>query len=400
MTSTTEETLAAASPSNRLPMAGLLALAMTCFLTVLTEAMPAGLLPQISAGLAVTEAMAGQMVTVFAIGIVAAAIPLTMATNRMRRRPLLLTAICGFAIVNTVTAVSDDYDLILVARFFAGVFAGLLWSLMAGYATRMVAPHLQGRAIAVAMIGVPLALALGIPAGTFLGGIVGWRAAFGIMSLFTVILIGWVLATVPDFPGQAAGQRRSLIRVFMMPGIRSILFVTVAFVLAHMSLYTYIAPFVARAGLADQVDLVLLTFGITSIGGTWITGLVIDRWLRQLVLASVMFFGLAMLALGLWGDAAILVFAAIALWGLAFGGVPTLFQTACAKAAGEAADVAQSMMVTVWNMATAAGGLVGGLLLESQGAASFPWAALVLLLPVLLTIWRAKSHGFPVTTGG
>ncbi|WP_259780340.1 MFS transporter [Aestuariispira ectoiniformans] len=400
MTSTTEETLAAASPSNRLPMAGLLALAMTCFLTVLTEAMPAGLLPQISAGLAVTEAMAGQMVTVFAIGIVAAAIPLTMATNRMRRRPLLLTAICGFAIVNTVTAVSDDYNLILVARFFAGVFAGLFWSLMAGYATRMVAPHLQGRAIAVAMIGVPLALALGIPAGTFLGGIVGWRAAFGIMSLFTVILIGWVLATVPDFPGQAAGQRRSLIRVFMMPGIRSVLFVTVAFVLAHMSLYTYIAPFVARAGLADQVDLVLLTFGITSIGGTWITGLVIDRWLRQLVLASVMFFGLAMLALGLWGDAAILVFAAIALWGLAFGGVPTLFQTACAKAAGEAADVAQSMMVTVWNMATAAGGLVGGLLLESQGAASFPWAALVLLLPVLLTIWRAKSHGFPVTTEG
>lgn len=400
MTSTTEETLAAASPSNRLPMAGLLALAMTCFLTVLTEAMPAGLLPQISAGLAVTEAMAGQMVTVFAIGIVAAAIPLTMVTNRMRRRPLLLTAICGFAIVNTVTAVSDDYNLILVARFFAGVFAGLLWSLMAGYATRMVAPHLQGRAIAVAMIGVPLALALGIPAGTFLGGVVGWRVAFGIMSLFTVILIGWVLATVPDFPGQAAGQRRSLIRVFMMPGIRSILFVTVAFVLAHMSLYTYIAPFVARAGLADQVDLVLLTFGITSIGGTWITGLVIDRWLRQLVLASVMFFGLAMLALGLWGDAAILVFAAIALWGLAFGGVPTLFQTACAKAAGEAADVAQSMMVTVWNMATAAGGLVGGLLLESQGAASFPWAALVLLLPVLLTIWRAKSHGFPVTTGG
>src|ERR1700756_4184444 len=139
----------------RLPLGGLLALATAGFITILTEAMPAGLLPQMGAGLGVSDALVGQLVTLYALGSLLAAIPLTIATRGWRRRPLLLIAIAGFALVNSVTAISSDYLLTLVARFFAGVFAGLLWALLAGYASRMVAPHLQGRAIAVAMLGAP-----------------------------------------------------------------------------------------------------------------------------------------------------------------------------------------------------------------------------------------------------
>src|SRR5690606_36920966 len=107
-------------------------------ITILTEALPAGLLPQISAGLRVSEAMAGQLVTAYALGSLMAAIPLTAATQRMRRRPLLLAAIAGFAVANTVTTLSSDYGVTMVARFLAGVSAGLLWALVAGYAARMV----------------------------------------------------------------------------------------------------------------------------------------------------------------------------------------------------------------------------------------------------------------------
>eukprot|EP01038_Epipyxis_sp_PR26KG_P000543 gene543-762_t len=133
----------------RLPLSGLLALAAAGFITVLTEAMPAGLLPQIGESLAVAPALVGQLVTVYAIGSLVAAIPLVAFTRGWRRRPLLMLAIGGFAIVNTVTALSTHYPLTLVARFFAGVFAGLLWALLAGHAARMVPPSMQGRAIAV-----------------------------------------------------------------------------------------------------------------------------------------------------------------------------------------------------------------------------------------------------------
>jgi predicted MFS family arabinose efflux permease len=372
------------SEPRRFPLTGLLALATAGFITILTEALPAGLLREISSDLHISDAMTGQLVTIYAVGSLVAAIPLTAATRSMRRRPLLLSAIAGFAVVNTVTALSSNYAVIMAARFLAGVSAGLLWALLAGYATRMVAPHLAGRAIAVAMVGTPLALSLGVPAGTFLGAAVGWRVIFGIMTGLTIVLIGWTLWKVPDFAGETGGDRPSLRRVFTMAGIRPVLFVTLDFVLAHNVLYTYIAPYLQAAGLADQVDRVLLAFGIAALGGIWIVGMLIDRWLRAMTIASTMLFPLAAIALGI-GTTGPAIYSGVLIWGLAFGGAATLFQTASTQAAGKAADVAQSMVVTAWNIAIAGGGLVGGYLLETLGAGILPWSLCILSRPAWLS---------------
>eukprot|EP01031_Cornospumella_fuschlensis_P007497 gene7497-9287_t len=198
----------------RLPLSALLALATAGFITILTEALPAGLLTQIGGDLGVSQSLVGQMVTIYAIGSLVAAIPLVALTRTWRRRPLLITAISGFAVVNTVTALSHDYALTMAARFFAGVFAGLLWALAAGYAIRMVAPHQQGRAIAIAMLGAPVALSIGIPAGTLLGAAAGWRLTFGLLSVAAILLVGWSLWALPDFPGQRGERRQPLSSVF------------------------------------------------------------------------------------------------------------------------------------------------------------------------------------------
>lgn len=380
--------------SDKLPIGGLLALAMTGFIGILTETLPAGLLPQISAGLHVSEALAGQTVTVYAIGSILAAIPLTVATRSWRRRTVLLTAIIGFLLFNTVTALSSNYVLTLIARALAGIAAGLCWSLLASYARRMVLPHQQGRALAIAMVGTPIALSLGVPLGTWLSKLIGWRGTFGGMSVLTLILIAWVLLKVPDFPGQARTQSLPLGRVFTMPGIRPILFVTATWMLAHNILYTYIAPFVAPAGLAQRVDLVLLVFGLFALLGIWIVGSIVDRWMRASTLISLAVFAASALALGIGGTLPTIVYGAVALWGLTFGGAATLLQTSLADAAGANADVAQSMSVTVWNGAIAGGGIVGGLLLESWGVRSFPWVLLILILAGLWMAWASHQHGF------
>ncbi|NVZ71194.1 MFS transporter [Pseudomonas costantinii] len=366
-----------------LPLAGLLALASAGFITILTEAMPAGLLPQMSDGLGVSPALVGQLVTLYALGSLLAAIPLTLWTRGWRRRPLLLVAIGGFALVNSVTALSSHYGLTLVARFFAGVFAGLLWALLAGYASRMVAPHLQGRAIAVAMLGAPLALSLGVPAGTFLGTAVGWRLSFAIMTGLTLLLLIWARWQLPDFAGERADKRLGLNQVLKLPGIRPVLWVTFTYVLAHNILYTYIAPLLEPAGIVADVDRVLLVFGLAAVLSIWLAGLLIDRWLRTLLLISCVLFGLVALALAFWIALPAVIYITVALWGLAFGGLPALLQTALAKSAGASADAAQSMLVTVWNLGIAGGGLAGGVLLQGWGVAAFPWAVVVLMVLAL-----------------
>lgn len=366
-----------------LPLGGLLALACAGFITILTEAMPAGLLPQMGEGLDVSPALVGQLVTLYALGSLLAAIPLTLLTRGWRRRPLLLVAIGGFALVNSVTALSSHYGLTLGARFFAGVFAGLLWALLAGYASRMVAPHLQGRAIAVAMLGAPLALSLGVPAGTFLGTIAGWRLSFAIMTGLTLVLLIWARWQLPDFAGEPPGKRLGMREVLTLPGIRPVLWVTFTYVLAHNILYTYIAPLLAPAAITADIDRVLLVFGLAALLSIWLAGLLIDRWLHTLLLISCALFGLIAVALAFWINIPAVIYVAIALWGLAFGGLPALLQTALAKSAGASADAAQSMLVTVWNLGIAGGGLAGGVLLEGWGVAAFPWAVVLLMLLAL-----------------
>lgn len=366
---------------SRLPWAGLLALACAGFITILTEALPAGLLPAISADLRVSESWVGQLVTVYALGSLLAAIPLIAATRHWRRRPLLLMAIAGFNVANSVTAISPLYEITLLARFIAGISAGLLWALVAVHASRMVTPAQQGRAIAVAMVGTPLALSLGIPAGTLLGQTIGWRWTFGLMSLLSLGLLAWARARLPDFAGQARGSPLRLRRVLALPGVLQVLGVMLLFVFAHNVLYTYISPMLAVAGADTQVERYLLLFGATALISIGLVGVLIERWLHGLTLVSLALFGVAAAMIALWPKNPVALAAAVALWGLGFGGVATLFQTALARNAGESADIATSMLVTGWNLAIAGGGIFGGLLLQGIGPASLSWMVLLLLVP-------------------
>lgn len=378
------------------PLSGLLALSMAGFIAILTETLPAGLLGHIASGLKVSEAMAGQLVTAYALGSLLAAIPLVTLTQGWRRRRVLMLAVLGFGVFNTVTAVSEHYSLTLAARFMCGVAAGLAWGVIAGYARRMVSVSQQGRAMAVAMIGAPLALSLGVPAGTWLGDLLGWRSTFVLVSLATLVLMGWVLLSVPDFDGLPAGRRAAIGQVLATPGVSAVLAVIFTWVLAHNVLYTYIVPFLQAGGMAGSTGPVLLLFGCAALVGIGVVGALIDRHLRRLVLGSLVGFGVASVLLGLATGAPLLVYFSVALWGLSFGGAGTLLQTASADAAGEGADVAQSMIVTVWNLAIAVAGLVGGVLLSHWGVQSFPWLLLALVGLALTLTLRSHRHGFPL----
>ncbi|MFG1463472.1 MFS transporter [Xanthobacter sp. DSM 24535] len=365
---------------DRLPVAGLCALAVAGFVTILTEALPAALLPQIGGALGVSEAMAGQWISIYALGSLLAAIPLTAATRSWRRRPLLLGAIIGFAVANLVTALTASFVVAMVARFVGGVSAGLLWALLAGYAVRMAPSHLAGRAMAIAMTGTPLALSIGIPAGTFLGILAGWRLTFGLLSVIALLLVGWIIVKVPDFAGEPETQRPSLAQVFAVPGVRPVLAVTLCFVLAHNLLYTYIAPLLTGHRMADQIDSVLLVFGGAALVSIGLTGALIDKWLRPLTFIGIGLFLVAVFILAVTSGAPLAIYGSAMIWGLAFGGSATVFQTASARAAGPVADVAQAMIVTAWNIAIFGGAVVGGVILETAGAGGLSWAGIALLV--------------------
>ncbi|MDH6431889.1 putative MFS family arabinose efflux permease [Streptomyces sp. SAI-144] len=379
-----------------LPWSGLLALSTAAFTAVLTELLPAGLLPRMAPDLGVTEARIGFLVTGYALASFAAAIPLTALLRGLPRRPVLVGALLGFAVSNAVVAVSSSYALTFGARLVAGGMGGTLWAMLAGYAARMVPAERRGRAIAIVLAGITLALSLGVPAGTALAGTVGWRTAFGLLSGLAVLLVGWVRWRVPGFPGETPHARVPLARVAALPGIPAVLSVTLFLLVGHQVMYTYVAPFAAHAGFG-RTGLVLLVFGAATVVGIWITGVLVDRRLRPTLVGALALCAVVMLALGLAAGVPGVLLISVALWGVAFGGAPTLIQTALIDASGpERADVATSLQTTVYNAGIAVGSLTGGLALDGWGAGALPWTALP-LVAVALGVTTVARNAFPAT---
>ena len=389
-TTTFPATATAPAAPARLPIGALLALSAAGFITLMTEVMPAGLLLPMGASLGTSPGMTGQLVTVYAAGSLLTAIPLIALTRDLGRRLLLAVAVGGFAVVNTVTALSDSFILTLVARFVAGAFGGLVWALLVGYAVRLSPPQLAGRAIALTGLGAPIAFSFGVPAGAFIGGIIGWRLAFGLMSLMALGLVAWILTRLPELAGERGGARRSPVAALALPGLGAILLSLFAFVAAHNVLYTYIAPFLDLSRLGGRVDGVLLAFGVAGLAGLWLAGAFVDRAMRAMLLAGTAVLALAALIAGLGNMSAAVVLAAVMVWGVVVGAAPTLYQAATAKAAGEAGDVAQAMLVTTWNLAVAVGGGLGGIALTSFGAGALPVATAVLAIAALGFAWPAR----------
>ncbi|WP_242450782.1 MFS transporter [Priestia endophytica] len=163
-------------------------------------------------------------------------------------------------------------------------------------------------------------------------------------------------------------------------------------------LYIYIAPYLKSINLSNIIQVVLLIFGVASVLGIWIVGILIDRWLRTLIVISLAGFALASILIGIGNQIPFSIYIGVGLWGLTIGGAATLLQTAAAEAAGESADVAQAMLVTTWNAAIGGGGVIGGILLNSLGIRTLPWSVLILIILsiIIVSIANPKKNAVKV----
>lgn len=386
------------STASRLPVPALVLMAFTGFIVIMTETLPAGLLPLLGADFDISDGTAGQFVSAYALGTVVAAIPAIALTQGVSRKRLLIAGLVGFLIANVVTAIATSLALALVARFVGGAFSGLLWGMLAGYARRIVTPEQAGRALAIAMTGTPVALSIGTPLGSWLGALIGWRWAFTCVSVLTVAVLVAVVLIVPDAPGSRLADRPRVNRVVAIPGVAAVLAAVFGWMLAHNLLFTYIAPFLESAGLGLRPDAALFIFGVGALCGIGITAVLIDRALRALVLCSVTVFAVVATALTLAAGSSAVTVGALIAWGVAFGGSATQLQTASANAAGNGADVANAMLTTVFNLAIFVAGAAGALIVDSVGAQAIPVVMGILSLIVLVIVAVARTHAFPRIT--
>lgn len=223
-----------------------------------------------------------------------------------------------------------------------------------------------------------------------------WRWSFGALSILTLVTVALIVVLVPDASGQRAETRLPIHRVFALPGVAAILTVIFVWMLAHNTVYTYISAYLRTADVGLTVDVALVAFGVAALVGIWITGAVVDRALRPLVLASIALFAVAggVFLVGHCSLVAVLI--AIVLWGAAFGGAPAQVQTAIGEASRENADVANALLGVSFKLAIFAAGLIGALLISGGDGHVLPSVMIGLAVVALSIAAVARRSAFPV----
>lgn len=347
---------------------GLGALVLASFVAITTEIIPVGLLPQLSEAFAVPEAVAGLLVTVYAALVAVLAVPLTHLTRAFPRKRLLLATVGLYAVGNLVIALAPSFGLVVAGRAIGGVAHALFFSVASAYASALVPPRVQGRALAIAASGASLGYVLGVPLVTSIGAAVGWRAAFGALvagGLLVALVVAAALPAVPLSPppaGRTRGRRGALTAAAAVNGL--------AF-FGHYALYTYVAVLLLTAGVpGGALGAVLFLLGGAGVIGLWAAGLTIDRRPRA-GFAGALVLGAACTAalLLLRGSAAGAVGGTTA-WLVAFGAIPVFCTAACLRTRALAPDLAAAVNNAASNVGIGLGAAVGGGVFALAG---LPW---------------------------
>ncbi len=371
----------------RFDVAALAALSAAAFVFVTSETLPVGLLPQISSDLAVSEGRTGLLLTFYAIVAGGTAIPFTAWTTQLPRHRLLLLVLGVFVVSQAGAALAPSFWWLVAARLLCALGHGLFWSILAPVAARLVPRGQEGRATAIVFVGNSLALVAGLPVGTLLGQLAGWRAAFVVVGAGGAVTLVALWRLLPALPGSDdAGFSRSLLRRVAERRLVALYVVTLVAVVGQFAAYSYIAPLARDHGgfVGAGYGALLLGYGAAGLIGIVISTRVVDVRPRLAFVLPTATIVVALAALGLIGRNPVLTAVAVVVWGGAFTTLPVVLQGGVLRVAPSVSDVASAVYVVAFQIGIGAGALVGGALVDGGNLDTITWVAAGAALVALL----------------
>ncbi|HEX4250514.1 MAG TPA: MFS transporter [Pseudonocardia sp.] len=356
-----------------------------------------GVLPAVSADLGISLSAAGQLSTVFALSYAVGAPLLATLTGRWDRRTLLCVALLVAGLGNLLAALAPNYPLLLAARVVAALGAAVYTPAATLFATGLLPPAERGRAVARVFGGLTFALIIGVPAGTVLGGPIGFRGVFALISVICVVFAGVVRLLVPRLAAPPPVGLRERFAVAADRRVLTVLGVTVFGVLSSLSVYTYVVPLLTETtgAIGSVIGALLLAYGIGALVGNNLGGRATDRFgiMRTLLVATV---GLVAMVATLPLTATTVLGAGLALFvwsAFAWASNPPVQNLLIELAPGN--GLLLSLNASAIYFGAGLSGVVGGVVIELSGVRTLPvvagsLGAVVLLLVLVL---RRGSYG-------
>ena len=360
-----------------------------------------GLLEALAADMGVTTAVAGQLQTAYVLAVAFAGPPLAFLAGRFERKTVLLAALAVAIGMNLVCMITRDFAHLLVFRAIVGATAALAGPAAASAASALAPVERRGSAMAVVSGGMTVAFLMGIPMGSVVGSVFGWRAAFALAALLATVAFLGIAFLLPRVtpPPPSLGGRLTLAALPMFAA-------TFLAFGANMTITTYIAPVLRlQTGVVGAgVAAFQMMIGLGSLVGLALGGRSADRgWGQRSVLLS--FLGLALAAglheMELRGGAPagwptyLVVSLTMFIGSTSLFVVIPVVQSRLITAAPASAPLALALNGSSTSMGQALGAVLGGAVLGSVGATGLPVAAAAIALPAALIWWLATGPDAP-----
>ena len=358
-------------------------MAVTVFTVVTAEMLPVGLLTPIGESLHVTKGTAGLALTTTGLVSAVAAPVLPLALGRLDRRAALGGLMVLLALGSFVVAIAPVYWMFIAARVLMGLSIGGVWTLTIGLARRVVPEHAAGPATSLIFSGIGIASVLGIPAGAYVGELLGWRWAFagvGVLSMALAVALTFHLPSLA--PEQAVGWK-DVRDVLQIKQVRVGLLLVTLIVTGHFAAYTYIRPLLEPHTGPALIGTFLLAYGVAGVIGNFLTGALRPSRALTVIAGGIALSALAMPLIGttIAGSLVLLV-----IWGLAYGGTSVSTQAWGHAAAPSAPESSSAVLVGVYNGAIALGAFTGGQVADRLGTTAVTWLPAVLATAALLVL--------------
>ncbi|TPL82388.1 MFS transporter [Mesorhizobium sp. B2-3-12] len=383
----------------------LIALFIAAFAFGTTEFVIAGVLPQVAQGLGVSVPTSGYLVSGYACGIAIGGPLLALATKRLPRKTLLLGLAVAFTIGQAACALAPDFTSMLLLRIAVAVAHGAYFGVAMVVAVGLVREDQRGRAVAVILSGLTVSNVIGVPAGTAIGNIWGWRATFWVMGALGVAATLAMAALLPRATGYQAksASLASEVRVLARQQVWTSLILMLMLMLGQFCLFTYITPTLLDVTGLDEnlVPWVLLLNGVGATLGVFLGGKLSDWKLMPSLITM-----LALQAVTLAVIYAVMPYplpmvVAIIVWGGLNFAIGTPIQTRILAWTADASGLAASLIPSGFNIGIALAASLGAAMLNAgYGYRSLPVAgALAMLVAVIVAIashvWERRADVTP-----
>ncbi len=386
-------------------MLPLIALFIAAFAFGTTEFVIAGVLPQVADGLGVSIPTSGYLVSGYAGGIAVGGPLLALATKGISRKTLLLCLTVAFTIGQAACALAPDFASMLLLRIAVAVAHGAYFGVAMVVAVGLVPEDKRGMAVAVILSGLTVSNVIGVPAGTAIGNLWGWRATFWVMCALGVVAFAAMAALLPRKTGASrpSASLGSEVRVLARQQVWTSLILMLMLMIGQFGLFTYITPTLLEVTHLDEnlIPWVLLLNGVGATIGVFLGGKLSD-WKLMPSLITMLALQAVMLgviyAVSPYPPPMVI---AIVIWGGLNFAIGTPIQTRILAWTADASNLASSLIPSGFNVGIALAASLGAAMLNAgYGYRSLPVVgAMAMLVAVAVAlasyIWEGRSRAAP-----